>query len=412
MSEVKTELTEALQWVHEDWSEERIRRGRVALERASARQRRARRAGVASAAALAMAATVVAFAWPRSSGELAFSGFSPIGVSTTASSEDTPGALRFQDGSVAIPLGTDTAMATSRDEREHAELELLGGAARFDVVPRPSRAFEVQVGSVRVSVLGTRFDVRRQPRHVLVHVLRGRVRVQWLGGERVLTATQSGLFPLELPGGAGAEVEGASDAGTQPETTETTTADEFDLDFTLDPPDEFLEGSREEEGEPGADGEARGGPRRAAGDWRTLARAGRYDDAYEAARGVTVGDSMSELLLAADTARLTRHLPEAVGHLERALGLHPSDRRAHLAAFTLGRVLLQNGQPDRAARAFARAQQLDSTGVLREAALAREVQALARAGNRDAARRRARTYLAQYPSGRHANSVRAYADGP
>ena len=35
MAEAKTDLTEALEWVQEDWSEERLRRGRVALERAA-----------------------------------------------------------------------------------------------------------------------------------------------------------------------------------------------------------------------------------------------------------------------------------------------------------------------------------------------------------------------------------------
>ena len=404
MTEAKTDLTEALSWVQEEWSDERLRRGRVALERASARQRRMRQTtAVGGAALLAVAASVVAFTWPRENGDL-LAGFSPIGLSVgdVELDADVPGALHFHDGSMAIPLGTDTAMATSLDEPNRAGLELLGGSARFDVIPRPERSFDVQVGTVRVSVLGTRFDVRRQPRHVMVHVQRGRVRVQWLGGERILTASQSGLFPLELPvGGADAGVT----AEAEPEVPEEAVM-EFDLDFTLDPPEELLgdeASTTEREGTA-----APHGPR----DWRTLARAGSYDDAYAASRGVTVGDSMTELMLAADTARLTGHLAEATVHLQRAIGLHPSDRRAHLAAFTLGRVQLQQGQPANAARAFLRAQQLDTAGVMREAALAREVQALARSGNRDAARRRAQAYLTQFPRGRHADSVRAYADPP
>lgn len=411
MAEAKTDLTEALEWVQEDWSEERLRRGRVALERAADRRRRTRQAAAAGGAALlAVAASVVAFTWPRESGDL-LAGFSPIGIMTTGADldADVPGALRFHDGSMAIPLGTDTAMATSLDEPDRAGLELLGGSARFDVIPRPERSFDVQVGSVRVSVLGTRFDVRRQARHVMVHVMRGRVRVQWLGGERILTATQSGLFPLELPG-TGTDAGVTTAEVEAPATDEAAVAgtEEFDLDFTLDPPEELLGA----EGETGVAEREGGGARPGPRDWRTLARAGSYDDAYEASRGVTVGDSMTDLMLAADTARLTGHLGEAVTHLERAIGLHPSDRRAHLAAFTLGRVRLQQGQPANAARAFLRAQQLDTGGVMREAALAREVQAHARAGNRDAARRRAQAYLTQFPNGRHAGSVRAYANVP
>ncbi|MCA9574685.1 MAG: FecR domain-containing protein [Myxococcales bacterium] len=428
MAEHETKLAEALLWVREDWSEERVRRGRVALERASARRRRAQRATVAGVTGLALAASFVAAFWPRAPQEEAWAAFSPIGITAPdpATGSDTPGALRFQDGSVAIPLGTDTAMATSLDEPERAGLELMGGSARFDVVPRPSRSFEVRVGSVVVSVLGTRFDVRRQPRHVLVHVQRGRVRVQWLGGERILTASQSGLFPLELDGAGTVEgPPGASDVASvsAPNGTDgggvsalDTAPDAFDLDFTLEELE--LEAAEANAAGAGASDAARDGARGEHGaqggahDWRSMARAGRYDDAYEAARGVTVGSSMGDLMLAADTARLTGHLAEAVTHLERALQLHPGDRRAHLAAFTLGRVQLQQGQPQRAARAFARAQQLDRAGVMTEAALAREVQALARAGQRDAASRRARVYLQRFPSGRHAGSVRAYAHAP
>jgi TolA-binding protein len=421
VTEPTTNITEALQWVQEDWSEERLHRGRVALERASVRRRRARGVAAVGVAGLAVAATLVAFVWPRSSVDEALAAVSPIGTPADDASgrEDAPGALRFQDGSVAIPLGTDTAMATSLDEPNRAGLELLGGAARFDVVPRPSRAFDVSVGSVRVSVLGTRFDVRRQARHVLVHVLRGRVRVQWLGGERVLTATQSGLFPLELGGAAeGAGAQENVEGGAVTDGSDLVPPDEFDMNFALDGADgvdgvdradAFTEGAPELAEVLDGAGEA---PRHDPRDWRTMARAGRYDDAYEAARGATVGSSMNDLMLAADTARLTRHLDEAVTHLERALALHPGDRRAYLAAFTLGRVSLQQGQPQRAARAFARAQQLDTRGVMLEAALAREVQALARAGARDAAQRRARVYLQRFPSGRHAGSVRVYADLP
>jgi transmembrane sensor len=81
-----------------------------------------------------------------------------------------------------------------------------------------------------------------------------------------------------------------------------------------------------------------------------------------------------------------------------------------VAAFTLGRVLLTRlGRPREAAAAFAGARARAPAGSLAEDALAREVEAWARAGELQRARARARQYLRSYPSGRRASSVRKHA---
>jgi transmembrane sensor len=146
--------------------------------------------------------------------------------------------------------------------------------------------------------------------------------------------------------------------------------------------------------------------------WRSLAEQGRFDEAYEALRGsesASLRDEVGDLLLAADVARLSKHPGEGAGYLRKILDKHRSDPRAALAAFTLGRVLLdQLGQPREAAGAFTLARTLAPSGALAEDALAREVEAWSRAGDASAARSSARDYLERFPGGRRASSVRKF----
>ena len=117
-----------------------------------------------------------------------------------------------------------------------------------------------------------------------------------------------------------------------------------------------------------------------------------------------VRDDTADLLLAADAARLSGHPSEAVPYLERVLRGHASDPRARLAAFTLGRVLLDElGRPREAVDAFAFAR--SSGGPLAEDALARQVEAVSRAGDVTRSRELARLYQRLYPNGRRAKAV-------
>ena len=114
------------------------------------------------------------------------------------------------------------------------------------------------------------------------------------------------------------------------------------------------------------------------------------------------------MLLAADAARREGRPAAAVALLERAVERHGGDLRAPLAAFTLGRLLLAElGRPADAATAFARARALVPDGPLAEHALAREVEAWSRAGQRDLAQARAQEYARLFPAGRRLEQVRA-----
>ena len=88
---------------------------------------------------------------------------------------------------------------------------------------------------------------------------------------------------------------------------------------------------------------------------------------------------------------------------------HSDDPRAALAAFTLGRVLLDElGRPREAQDAFSRARSLAPAAPLAEDALAREVEAASRAGDVARARALAVEYEVAYPAGTRLRAVRRH----
>jgi transmembrane sensor len=298
--------------------------------------------------------------------------------------EGTPVAAAmtvFADGSIAEPSTRDTELRIEQDRAGRAVAWLTGGA-RFQVVHNPLRTFEVRAGDVRVRVLGTTFSVQELPfGRTQVLVERGRVEVAWLGGATVLLDGQGGVFPP------------AEGADTESETV--------DAGLVASPAPALLAPAP-------SSAPLRSPP--AGGAWREYARAGDYARAYEElhARGQdAVRDETTDLMLAADAARLSGHPADAVRPLRALCDRHSSDRLAPVAAFTLGRVLLDDlGQAAEAANAFRKAAALWPSGPLAEDAVAREGEAWSRAGRLDDARLAARRYLARYPSGRHAAEVR------
>ncbi|HKE19215.1 MAG TPA: hypothetical protein VKB80_30275 [Kofleriaceae bacterium] len=123
--------------------------------------------------------------------------------------------------------------------------------------------------------------------------------------------------------------------------------------------------------------------------------------------------SVDRLLTEVDAARAAGDPERAVMLLERVATEYARAPEAGLAAFTRGRILLEElGRPRLAASAFARAAELDSRGRLAEDALAREVEAWHRAGDAAQARDRARAYLQRYPDGYRTERVRQLAGLP
>jgi transmembrane sensor len=150
--------------------------------------------------------------------------------------------------------------------------------------------------------------------------------------------------------------------------------------------------------------------------WRTLARAGKHQEAFGSLGKKPVED-LPGLLLAADAARLSGHPREAAGFLEQLVQRYPEGATAPLAAFTLGRLALYElKQPALAAKSFARAYTLKPKGPLAEDALAREAEAYHRAGDAERAKSAAQRYLERFPNGSRREELARYAapdhDGP
>ena len=271
--------------------------------------------------------------------------------------------VTFQDGSRAELSGSVSQLKIERDAKRHVDLRLLAGHARFEVVSNRKRSFEVQAGAVRVRVIGTSFSMARVSEQTRVSVDKGLVQVYWNGGSAELAAGESGVFP---PGSG----EPADVRANRP------------LDRTHSP------------------------------EWRRLAQTGEYKGAYSALSATpnAVREVPEELMLAADVARLSGHPARAVPYLRTVSDRFTRDPRAPLAAFTLGRVLLENlGNPSSAASAFRRARTLSPNGPLALDAWAREVDALRRSGRAEQASDLAQRYLDQFPNGRHSGTMRSIA---
>jgi len=261
--------------------------------------------------------------------------------------------LRLSDGSTAVPLDGATEIDLLEERPDHVGLSLVRGRGKFEVTPRPKRAFTVHAGDVTVTVVGTAFTVERVADRVGVAVQRGTVRVDWGSGSSLVTAGQNGWYP---PLGTAASGERASEV---PKTAR--------------------------------------GPHAPRGKAPSLASA-----------GAGKREAAADLLLAADRARLAGHADEGAELLRKLLREHGDDPRAPLAAFTLGRLLLMElGRPAEAAAAFAKARRLSPGGPFAEDALAREVEALDRAGSAAEARARAEEYQRLYPNGQRTTTVRA-----
>jgi transmembrane sensor len=278
-----------------------------------------------------------------------------------------PGALSLGDGSIVVPLGTDSRLVARGVSETEVRVDLAGSGARFEVPEHKARRFRADVGALALETHGAVFRVTVTQRQVEVAAERGEITARWGHERRVVAAGETRAFAV-VHGGP------AYDGHDEPPLPEP--------------------------------------PR----SWRDDAARGDYDAAWTAITQLPVPlDTMEDLLLAGDVARLSGHAGAAVAPLSRAVALHPQDPRAPLAAFSLGRVHLEKlGAPRDAAQAFARARELAPDGPLAEDALAREVEAWSRAGEAELARQRAVSYARRYPDGRRARAVKHFGglEGP
>ncbi len=377
MRDLVAEIEAAARSVDPGWEDDRAERARAGFQRRRRRRARTRAAGAALSLALGLAGA----GW-LGVRAIAPSQAPPVaGVVAPASAPPRPRAAppservhTLQDGSRAVALEAGSALTVEEDSRARAAIRLSRGSARFEVTRGPRRPFRVEAGRVAVTALGTVFGVGVRGARCAVWVREGAVQVEWPGGARTLAAGEEGLFPPEEAGAS--------------------------LPAPAPPP----------RPRPPRRGERAGAP-----GWVALARDGRHAESYAllVRTPPQAAWTAEQLLFAADAARLSGHPREAVPYLERLLREHRGDPRAATAAHSLGRLRLHVlGDPAGAAARFAEARALAPRSALAEDALAREVEAWARAGARDQARARAEEYLRLHPQGVWADAVRRQARRP
>ena len=373
MDDVTHELQDAAQELTPHWDVERAAR-LYAGTRQLGRRRTVQRTAAGALTAVA-AGVALAFALGSDEKQLAQQ-HGP--VVTPAAESPSVHTVRLADGSRAELPGARSDLEVLENSEHRISLRLEAGRAHFDVVPNPSRSFSVEAAPYRVEVIGTIFDVERTTESVSVGVTRGKVRVYGPNGAEDLVAGQSRRFARTVTAAVKPPAEPAVE---EPEAAETARVRNTK-------------------------------PRRSGSDatWRSLSQSGQYDAAFESLRrGSVVDDEPEALMDAADAARLSGHPQNAVRYLASVVERHGRSPVAPLAAFTLGRVYLdQLGQPDRAAASFERARKLSPSGSLAQDALAREVEALSKGGYAQKAYQRAQEYLQRYPNGQRLRAVLLY----
>lgn len=270
---------------------------------------------------------------------------------------------RFEDGS-QVNLAKGSRIEVLRNDAQSFVTALRRGAAHFDVKPGGPRRWIVEAGELSVEVVGTRFSVERQGTTTSVNVEHGLVLVR---GERV----PSGVVRL----GAGERFElRASSVASTPSASATLAP--------APPPPAGLP-------VPGNSSPASSASAIATGE-------NEPDDAVD-----------RELSLA-DVARTRRDHAAAVGHFEAAWRqAGPGDSRRGMAGLSLSRLLMTT-DPAKAATIL-RGSIADMPQPLMEDAMARLVEAEARAGNAAAANLAAAEYLRRFPQGRRASEVRRWS---
>ncbi|MES1205696.1 MAG: FecR domain-containing protein [Pseudomonadota bacterium] len=292
-------------------------------------------------------------------------------------------AVTLADGSL-LKLDPRSRIEVRDRSASGVKLVLARGRIACDVTHRPGRSFVVVAGGVEVHVVGTRFSVAAEQgaggARVEVQVERGAVEVQGSDASGVPVRVEAGHSWSQVTRTAALDGTPASppraeapDAAGPPEPPDTAQA--------------LVARQQAAEQEP---------PARPARPARVAASRSRPDsdarELFEMARNQWRAGRIDQ------AARTYRQLLEA----------HPRDPRAGLAAFELGRLLMDHlGDRPGAVKALEQAVALAPDAELREDALARLVGASAATQDPDRCASARARYLAEYPSGVHRRTVSA-----
>lgn len=368
--------------VNAAWHEVRARReGRTRTQ--------GTRRGLALVLAAALSVAIFALATRRPPSPAVLPSAFQVGATLDVAASTTPERRAFVDGSW-VEVGRDARAVWSVTSAATVRLRVERGRVDLHVEPNGPRTWFVDAGPTTVTVVGTDLFVVREVGSTTVGVDHGGVAVRGPGvtGDRRVAAGER--TTIADGAGSGNPTLGASSAAALPNA----------LPIDALPSSRSAGSSRPSV--PARDGST------AQTTWRDLASDGRPGEAFAALGEAGIASELARapdakvLLELADVARLAGHPSLAVEPLERLLRLHPRDPNATIAAFTLGKLELDElGHPDRAARAFAECIRLGPPRSLAQDAHARRVDALAQSGDADGARGGAREYRRLYPAGAH-----------
>lgn len=290
---------------------------------------------------------------------------------------------------------------TQIEGRSRVAVHLTKGKVQCDVTPNPKRRFVVLANGVEVRVTGTSFSVELSPNldEVRVQVKAGTVEVAppgSAGHERRLSAGEVWAIDLNAAS-ATASADGAPSLG--PQAGEPTTPNDRMQG-------EPLQGDSALQGEGSTALPER---LRKAGPAAPVPPA--LDSSPNAGEPGAHALSAAELFDRANAARRGGNVAEAVRGYETLLASFPSDGRAGLAAFELGRLRMDRlGDYASAVSALKRAVSLAPGSGFREDAMARLVQAYAALGSKSACQSARDAYLKAYPKGVHLGTVSRKCD--
>ena len=338
------------------------------------------------------------------------------------------GVVALSDGS-HLELNSSADLAVGTQDATHAPFTVEHGGVWFDVKPGGPRIWTVAACDLQVTVHGTRFYVERDAGQCRVVVERGHVSVSAprLPKTLELRAGQAMALPDMHVASIASVTSGAQPAAAPVLNSSTNTASDA-TPTTPEPATPELSSSsgagmpsavsipRFVNSAPNAVRILAAPPMPTSPPaWELTAKAGEFAAAYGALgpNGVQVEtsrhESLEELLLLADTARLSGHPLEALAPLEKIAAHYPQEPSTRLAEFTLGRLQLDAaGNAAAAYAAFDRCLEGGLPNALREDALARRAEAAAKLGDAPKLAAAREAYLTEYPTGRYSGVVRAW----
>jgi len=342
------------------WDERRTERLLASVHARLDRRKRALRGALTTAALASVVAVGISLRWGPFRSNVS-------SLVDPASQVASSHSLKLREGSEIVLDPAQSEVRVVEETPSRVRVDVVRGSGRYSVVPNAGRAFEVHSGPVTVTVVGTEFSVEQRGEGTWVEVFRGKVRVTWGSEEAFVTAGESGIFPpsRSAPPPVVAD-EAEARAARSPQATQTYRSRVARHDYR--------------------------------GAYAVLAR-----------NPALAGDTVEDLLVAADVARLSDHPSEALPYLQRVVREHPHDERAPMAAFTLGRTLLGLGRTQEAMTMFGRVRASWPHSPLAEDALLRQAEAASQMGDLATARRIAEQYDRDYPNGRRRAEARRYA---